>query len=57
MNYYDEALKLHEKYQGKIHTELNCDIQTMDDNGWNYGSETKRNIFKKFKYKVCIIGV
>ncbi|MBM6841358.1 NADP-dependent malic enzyme [[Clostridium] spiroforme] len=31
MNYYDEALKLHEKYQGKIHMEVNCDIQTMDD--------------------------
>lgn len=31
MNYYEEALKLHEKYQGKIHTELNCDIRTMDD--------------------------
>ena len=31
MNYYDEGLKLHEKYQGKIHMEVNCDIQTMDD--------------------------
>ena len=31
MNYYEEALKLHEKHQGKIHTELNCEINTMDD--------------------------
>ena len=31
MNYYEEALKLHEKRQGKIHTELNCEINTMDD--------------------------
>lgn len=31
MNYYDEALKLHEKYHGKVHTELNCEIKTMDD--------------------------
>ena len=29
MNYYEEALKLHEKHQGKIHTELNCEINTM----------------------------
>lgn len=31
MNYYEEDLKLHEKHQGKIHTELNCEINTMDD--------------------------
>lgn len=31
MNYYEESLKLHEKRQGKIHTELNCEINTMDD--------------------------
>ena len=31
MNYYEEALKLQEKHQGKIHTELNCEINTMDD--------------------------
>ena len=24
-------MKLHEKHQGKIHTELNCEINTMDD--------------------------
>ena len=29
--YYEKALKLHEKHQGKIHTELNCEINTMDD--------------------------
>lgn len=31
-------------------TTILLNIQTMDDNGWNYGSETKRNIFKKFKF-------
>lgn len=57
MNYYEEALKLHEKHQGKIHTELNCEINTMDDMSVVYTPGLLNLVVRLLKMKKMFIVI